>query len=551
MSTALRTPVDEYLARQRDMSAVEAYASHHDAATGSLHAGWYEALMPATAPGPGQQYRFEVDMDACTSCKACVTACHSLNGLDVGESWRSVGIVIGRDAAGPTQQTVTTACHHCIDPACLAGCPVDAYDKDATTGIVRHLDDQCIGCTYCTWTCPYEVPRFNERLGIVRKCDMCADRLGAGEAPACVQACPNGAIAIGIVDVADLRAATTVADVLVPGAPSSALTIPTTEYRRRRPLDADAVATDAWSARPGHAHGPLALMLVLTQVSVGTLGLVAALAAGLGGDSVQLDAATQRWCALVGLTTGVVALGASVGHLGRPFQAWRAVIGVGHSWLSREIVAFGAFAATAAAAAVVRWVEPADAPAWTAADGLGFVAAGVGTAAVACSVMVYAVTGRRWWRLDRTARQFAATTIAGGASITTLLVVFAAADLRSASTTLVVLAVVAAATMAASLGADAWILRPGGPADPYLARSATLLRHDLARPAVARLVGGVVGGLGVPLLLVALTTGEPAGRTQLALIALVGVAALIAGELAARRLFFQAMVAPRMPGTPR
>src|SRR5690606_23742093 len=126
-------------------------------------------------PGPGQQYRFEVDMDACTSCKACVTACHSLNGLDVGESWRSVGVVVGRDHAGPTQQTVTTACHHCLDPACLSGCPVDAYDKDPATGIVRHLDDQCIGCTYCTWTCPYEVPRFDERVGIVRKCDMCAD----------------------------------------------------------------------------------------------------------------------------------------------------------------------------------------------------------------------------------------------------------------------------------------------------------------------------------------------------------------------------------------
>jgi Fe-S-cluster-containing dehydrogenase component len=40
--------------------------------------------------------------------------------------------------------------------------------------------------------CPYDVPKYSERLGIVRKCDLCHDRLVAGEAPACVQACPHG-----------------------------------------------------------------------------------------------------------------------------------------------------------------------------------------------------------------------------------------------------------------------------------------------------------------------------------------------------------------------
>src|SRR6266566_3266557 len=87
----------------------------------------------------------------------------------------------------------------CLEPACMHGCPVGAYEKDALTGIVRHLDDQCIGCRYCMLTCPYEVPQYCVRKGIVRKCDMCADRLAESEAPACVQACPNEAIAIRIV----------------------------------------------------------------------------------------------------------------------------------------------------------------------------------------------------------------------------------------------------------------------------------------------------------------------------------------------------------------
>src|SRR5439155_23304394 len=166
---------------------------------------FYRTLLPARPPRPGEQYAFEVDLDACSGCKACVTACHNLNGLDEGETWREIGLLHGRGDGEPFLQTVTTACHHCVDPACLNGCPVLAYDKDPVTGIVRHLDDQCIGCQYCVMKCPYESPQYSEARGIVRKCDMCSSRLTVGEAPACVQACPNEAIRITVVDTAKVR----------------------------------------------------------------------------------------------------------------------------------------------------------------------------------------------------------------------------------------------------------------------------------------------------------------------------------------------------------
>ena len=67
-----------------------------------------------------------------------------------------------RDRAGPAQQTVTTACHHCLEPACLSGCPVKAYEKNPVTGIVKHLDDQCIGCQYCILMCPYDAPKYKQ-----------------------------------------------------------------------------------------------------------------------------------------------------------------------------------------------------------------------------------------------------------------------------------------------------------------------------------------------------------------------------------------------------
>src|SRR5579863_2480399 len=185
------TLVDMLLAEQRTLTAVEKFSQLHQRHETPLLAPHYRDLIPLSAPRPGEQYAFEVDLDKCSGCKACVTACHALNGLEEEETWRGVGLLFSDDWRAPFQVSVTTACHHCVDPACLSGCPVLAYDKDPVTGIVRHLDDQCIGCHYCVMKCPYDVPKYSVKRGIVRKCDMCSSRLSQGEAPACVQACPS------------------------------------------------------------------------------------------------------------------------------------------------------------------------------------------------------------------------------------------------------------------------------------------------------------------------------------------------------------------------
>src|SRR5689334_12591775 len=114
-SAASRTLIDDLLAEQRELTAVEKFAREHH--TDDFRNRLYRDLLPATSPGPGQQYAFEVDLDKCYGCKACVGACHSLNGLDEHETWRSVGILVGdpaadvraRRGAGAFYQHVTTA----------------------------------------------------------------------------------------------------------------------------------------------------------------------------------------------------------------------------------------------------------------------------------------------------------------------------------------------------------------------------------------------------------------------------------------------------------
>jgi len=551
--------VSELLLRQRDMTAVERFAKRHDAGE-TPPSGCYEALIPLGKPKPGEQYGFRVDLDSCTGCKACVAACNSLNGLDDDEAWRSVGLLHGGSSHAPVQQTVTTACHHCMDPACMNGCPVRAYEKDPTTGIVRHLDDQCIGCQYCVLTCPYEVPQFNSKRGIVRKCDMCSDRLAASEAPACVQSCPNQAIAIQIVDktraLEDAQGGA-----FLPGAPSPAITVPTTEYVTKRAFPRNLLPADFYQVRSGHPHLPLVFMLVLTQLSVGAFVvefLTRRLFPQLSSSGLTR---AHAYHAIIALGAGLLALGASVFHLGRPKYAFRAVIGLRTSWLSREILAFGAFAGMAAAYAAYVWGGPlwgllrlsTPAPPWLSApsvgNALGALVVVTGLGGVGCSVMLYVKTAREWWSGARTAYRFFATAAVLGLA-TTLVSMLAfgcgpsGAICAGASTAARLLAI----ATGAKLAWEAAILvhlrdKQLGP----LRRTALLFMGGLRREAGARLALGVMGGVLAPLIVARLADIEGASAPALVVAAL-GCVALIAAELLERALFFRAASPPRMPG---
>jgi Fe-S-cluster-containing dehydrogenase component/DMSO reductase anchor subunit len=534
------------------LTAVEDFVAQKERGELRSPSNRYERLLPATEPRPGQQYAFRVDLDRCSGCKACVTACHSLNGLDEGETWRDVGLLVGGTSALPVLQHVTSACHHCLDPACLTACPVDAYEKDPVTGIVKHLDDQCFGCRYCTLACPYDVPKYNRAKGIVRKCDLCSGRLAAGEAPACVQACPQEAISIRLVDTQQVIDDSET-NLFLPGAPEPHITYPTTVYDTKRVFPRNTLPADFYSVHPEQAHWPLVAMLVLTQLSVGTF-LVALAAEPV--DAPRLFESIRPLNSIVAIAFGLLALATSVLHLGRPQYAFRAVIGLKHSWLSREIVAFGIFALLAGVYAAANLTIPRFAGT---SRVLAVAVAVTGIVGVLCSVFVYAVTRRALWSTAPTATRFLLTTAVLGLTAFLVSLVLAATVGRSETAgQLLALRgrVLCQALMivgSAKLAFETIIFRHlRSRAHTPLKRSARLMIGPLSNATLARFGAGLLGGLVMPAFLLE-RLREPvfAGNLQLALIVIMAFVASLIGEFLERYLFFAAVAAPRMPGIVR
>ena len=505
-----RTLIDDLLAEQGNLTAVERFAEKHERNALPTQARYYRDLIPLDKPKPGEQYAFAVDLDACTGCKACVSACHSLNGLDDDEMWRTVGLIHSDAPDEPYQQIVTSACHHCEDPACANGCPVLAYEKDAETGIVRHLDDQCIGCQYCVLKCPYDVPKYSKKRGIVRKCDMCQSRLAVGEAPACVQACPNEAIRIEVVGKSSGASQSDTS--LVPGAFDSGYTRPTTQYRTSRARPGSTHAADGKSLRLEGPHIPLVAMLVLTQMAVGLHA--AQIFAGENARAVAI-------AAFLVLQAG---LALSVLHLGKPLKAWRAFLGLRKSWMSREIVVFGMYAGAAFVTVALGW------------DILALASLLTGLLGVFCSAMIYVDTRRPFWSAWLTMPKFFGTTFllgatAGGALLACLGSPFAPAFAICATVIRSALFGWESAAFISALNNPQNATHRSALTTARLMRWLPLTRAALFVISTIASVAAIFGVLGL-----------------IPVWAIMALGSTLSSQLLERYNYFRAVVAPRMPG---
>ncbi|MCL4510197.1 MAG: 4Fe-4S dicluster domain-containing protein [Bacteroidetes bacterium] len=191
------------------------------------------------------KYGMVIDLNKCTSCQACVTACKLENNVqivspdDASEGrtmfWmKMLTLKYEGDYPNVKPKAIPRNCMQCDEPPCIKVCPVRATYK-TEVGIVAQIYPQCIGCRYCMANCPYTVKVFNwykteqpkevekcdnpdvsvRPKGVVEKCTFCVHRLQIAEekakaehrklqegdyVPACVEVCPAKAIYFGDLD---------------------------------------------------------------------------------------------------------------------------------------------------------------------------------------------------------------------------------------------------------------------------------------------------------------------------------------------------------------
>ncbi len=200
-------------------------------------------------PDKGYQWAMVVDLNQCTGCGSCVTACQVENNIAViGKDqtrrgrhmhWLRIDTYFGpRDGKGdldnPSVHFQPIACMHCEKAPCEPVCPVAATNH-SHEGLNQMVYNRCIGTRYCSNNCPYKVRKFNylnfndnwdfptknllnnprvtvRGRGVMEKCSYCVQRINAarivakrenreikdGEVVvACQEACSTDAITFG------------------------------------------------------------------------------------------------------------------------------------------------------------------------------------------------------------------------------------------------------------------------------------------------------------------------------------------------------------------
>ena len=189
------------------------------------------------------QWGMSIDLQKCTGCGACVTACYAENNIAfVGKelcakrrdmSWIRIERFFAKseDGSGFTTQFLPMLCQQCNNAPCEPVCPVFAtyHNPEGLNGMVYN---RCVGTRYCSNNCSYSVRRFNwfsyklpEPLnwqynpdvtvrdkGVMEKCTFCIQRINYAKdqgkdkgrdvldgeiQTACQQACASGAIVFG------------------------------------------------------------------------------------------------------------------------------------------------------------------------------------------------------------------------------------------------------------------------------------------------------------------------------------------------------------------
>ncbi len=504
---------------------------NHKTNTG-MQCGNYSIDLPDLKDG--EQYRFHFDATACVGCHCCEVACNEQNANPDDIKWRRVGEMEMGEFPDTLQLFNSMSCNHCIEPECLKGCPTESYIK-LDNGIVWHDDPSCIGCQYCTWNCPYEVPTFNKERGIVTKCHMCVDKLEAGQTPACVQACPSNAIEIEVFSVKQWLDVDMAKEGVAPHLPNIEITKPTTRYTLPELKEGEELRiADEHLLKPAHPELPLVFMTVLTQVSLGAfLALfLGQLLFSLGFNLPKPNLAM----AILAFLPAAIGLPLSALHLGRPGMAMMAMKNWRTSWLSREAIALGAFTGLASVVVALYFFDVGGFTLLL-TEAITLV---IGIYGIYAQSMIYRIKARPSWNRKATTKKFFGSGYIGFLLIATALLIA-----NGAQGVMVLLAITLLVGMLQALVIleEVMFYRHLDKEDPLYYqynRSRILLQEHFGRVKKFRVYSLAMFALGLPLLAILFTASGLVGLAIATLI--IATLGAFASELSGRYLFYRTVV---------
>lgn len=147
------------------------------------------------------QYGFFFDQSRCTNCHACSIACRDWNDIKGGSPVKLLRMMQWEKGTFPNlrMHVLFATCYHCEVPVCADACEHKAIFKEDKYGAVLVDPDLCEGDRNCWKACPYGAPAYEDDAPgtPMQKCNMCYDKLEAGELPICVSSCPQRALDFG------------------------------------------------------------------------------------------------------------------------------------------------------------------------------------------------------------------------------------------------------------------------------------------------------------------------------------------------------------------
>lgn len=174
------------------------------------------SASPVVAATAAPRWVMVIDLARCDGCRECTRACSAMHFVPPGQEW--IRVYELQDHEAGASYWFPRPCMQCDNPPCVKVCPVSATWK-REDGIVIQDATRCIGCRFCLAACPYQARSFNwtepphtaeelaqpystdwafpHKRGVSEKCIFCPGLVNQGKLPACVTACPMGAIYFG------------------------------------------------------------------------------------------------------------------------------------------------------------------------------------------------------------------------------------------------------------------------------------------------------------------------------------------------------------------